>query len=66
MEQKIYKTVENATGIIRRVFPKETNFDSISADELAKAEFWLNNRPRKCFDYFTHQDVFNSNAALPT
>ena len=59
-------TVENTNGLIRRFFPKGTDFDNITDDEIAKVETWLNNRPRKCLDYLTPQEVFNSTVALAT
>jgi len=59
-------TVENTNGIIRRFFPKDTNFDNITDTEIAQLESWLNNRPRKCLNYLTPQEVFNSTVALAT
>jgi len=59
-------TVENTNGIIRRFLPKDTNFDNISDTQIQQLEFWLNNRPRKCMDYLTPQEVFNSTVALAT
>lgn len=59
-------TVENTNGLIRRFFPKGINFDNITCDEIEKVEYWLNNRPRKCLNYFTPQEVFNSTVALAT
>ena len=59
-------TVENTNGIIRRFFPKNANFDNITDSEIAMLEFWLNNRPRKCLNYLTPQEVFNSTVALAT
>jgi IS30 family transposase len=57
-------SVENTNGIIRRFFPKGTNFDNISTDDITAIENWLNNRPRKCLNYLTPQEVFNSTVAL--
>lgn len=59
-------TVENTNGLIRRFFPKGTSFDNITGDEIAKVETWLNNRPRKCLNYLTPQEVFYSTVALAT
>jgi IS30 family transposase len=59
-------TVENTNGIIRRFLPKETNFDNISDTQIQQLEFWLNNRPRKCLNYLTPQEVFNSSVAIAT
>jgi IS30 family transposase len=46
-------TVENTNGLIRRFFPKKTDFLIISENEVQLVEFLLNNRPRKCLNYLT-------------
>jgi transposase, IS30 family len=46
-------TVENTNGLIRRFFPKKTDFLVISDNEVQLVEFLLNNRPRKCLNYLT-------------
>ena len=46
-------TVENINGLIRRFFPKGTNFATISDEEIAYVEDWINNRPMKIFHYMT-------------
>ncbi len=46
-------TVENTNGILRQVFPKKTNFDKITKDEILQAENMLNFRPRKTLNYKT-------------
>lgn len=38
---------ENMNRIIRRFFPKGTNFDLVSPAEVAAAEHWMNHYPRK-------------------
>lgn len=38
---------ENMNGLIRRFFPKKTNFSKVSEEEINRAEFLLNSRPRK-------------------
>lgn len=40
-------TNENTNGLIREYFPKQTDFDMISEDEIQKVEYLLNTRPRK-------------------
>lgn len=40
-------TNENTNGLIRDYFPKKTDFDTISDEELAFVEGQLNTRPRK-------------------
>lgn len=38
-------TIEAINGILRRWFPKGTNFDLISKEQVAFVEDWYNNRP---------------------
>lgn len=57
-------TVENTNGLIRRFLPKNSNFDTMTDDEIQKVESWLNNRPRKCLDFFTPQESFDLGVAL--
>jgi IS30 family transposase len=52
-------TVENTNGLIRRFFPKKTDFARISYYEVKKVEQLLNNRPRKCLNYATPQEVLS-------
>ena len=46
-------TVEYTNSLIRRFFPKKTNFLIISENEVQMVEFLLNTRPRKCLNYLT-------------
>jgi IS30 family transposase len=46
-------TNENTNGLIRQYFPKGTNFNDISADEIRKVQDLLNGRPRKSLDWKT-------------
>ena len=48
---------ENANGIIRRFYPKGTDFSKVSDKELAQVVHWINNRPRKCLGYRTSHEV---------
>lgn len=57
-------TVENTNGLIRRFIPKKTNFDNIKEEEIRQVEEWLNNRPRKCLNYYTPKEVFELGVAL--
>ncbi len=52
-------TNENANGLIRKYFPKGTDFSKVSAEELEDVIWELNNRPRKILQYKTAQEVFN-------
>ena len=61
-------TNEHTNGLIRRFFPKGTNFLSITAKEVDLVVELLNHRPRKCLKYQTPFEVFNhvTNGALET
>lgn len=49
--------VENTNRWIRVSFPKKTNFQLITTDEIKKAEHWMNNIPRKILDFKTANEV---------
>lgn len=51
-------TVENTIGLIRRFFPKKTNFASVMPETIKKVEDWLNHRPRKCLKFKTPYEVY--------
>lgn len=51
-------TVENINGIIRRFYPKGTDFDLISDAELQLVEKWINNRPMKILEFKTPNEKF--------
>lgn len=44
-------TNENTNGLIREFFPKGTNFSRVTDEEVAYAQWLLNNRPRKVLDW---------------
>jgi IS30 family transposase len=46
-------TVENINDLIRRFFPKGTDFDKIPEEEIAYVEDWINNRPMKILNYMS-------------
>lgn len=50
-------TNENTNGLLRRYFPKGTDFSQVSDENLAFAVHALNNRPRKCLGYRTPFEV---------
>ena len=52
-------TNENTNGLLRRFFPKGTNFLEVAHSELEKVVHLLNHRPRKCLKYRTPFEVFN-------
>ncbi len=49
---------ENANGLIRRFFPKKTDFRNISDAEIRLVERLLNSRPRKRLGWKTPYQVF--------
>ena len=51
-------TVENTLGLVRRCFPKGTDFTRLPARAIKRVERWLNHRPRKCLNYQTPAEVF--------
>jgi len=51
---------ENTNGLIRQYFPKGTDFAKVTAGQVKEVEMKLNRRPRKCLDYRTPHDIFNS------
>lgn len=50
---------ENMNGIIRRWFPKGTNFDNITQSEVKFVEDWLANYPRKILGWKTSKMLFD-------
>ena len=49
---------ENTNGLIRRIYPKGTDFTKISERELIKVQNLLNERPRKTLNFQTPKEVF--------
>lgn len=50
-------TNENTNGLIRRFFPKGTNFNLVSEEKIKSAQDKLNNRPRKVLNYKTPNEA---------
>jgi len=44
-------TNENTNGLLRRFFPKGTDFKTLTKKEVNKAVWTINNRPRKCLGF---------------
>jgi IS30 family transposase len=49
---------ENLNGLIRRFFPKKTNFQLVTDEEISRVEYLLNSRPRKRLGWKTPYEVF--------
>ncbi len=49
---------EHTNGLLRQFFPKGTNFKIVKPEEVERAVNLINNRPRKCLDYRTPNEVF--------
>jgi IS30 family transposase len=50
-------TNENTNGLLRQFFPKGTDLNQISEEEIDKVAALINNRPRKCLNYRTPHEV---------
>ena len=50
--------IENTNLLIRQYFPKGTDFNLLSDDELKSVQDELNNRPRKSLGWRTPKEVF--------
>lgn len=51
-------TNENTNGLIRRFFPKKTDWSKVTDEELERAEYLINTRPRKRHGGLTPIEVF--------
>lgn len=57
-------TNENTNGLIRRYFPKGTDFNLVSEEQLKTVQEKLNNRPRKCLKYKTPKYILEMELAV--
>jgi transposase, IS30 family len=57
-------TVENIIGLVRRTFPKKTDFATITTQQVKSLENRLNRRPRKCLRFQTPLEVYKKSGAL--
>ena len=51
-------SIENRIGMIRRVYPKKTDWGLISQEELDIVVKQVNTRPMKCLGFKTPEEVF--------
>lgn len=57
-------TNENTNGLIRQYFPKGTEFDKVSIQEIKRVQRELNDRPRAVLHYKKPDEVINQLVAL--
>jgi len=57
-------SVENSAGLVRRIFPKGTNFGKIPKRAVKRAEYFINRKPRKIHGFDTNLSIFKSSVAL--
>lgn len=50
---------ENQNRMIRRWFPKGTNFDDVSKSEVQKVEKWINDYPREILGWMTADEFYS-------
>lgn len=50
---------ENTNGLLRQYFPKGSDFSVLTDEDIIRAVNRLNNRPRKCLNYKTPNQVFS-------
>jgi transposase, IS30 family len=51
-------TNENTNGLIRRYYPKGTDFSKVTHEDIEELVYELNNRPRKILQFQTPLEVF--------
>ena len=52
-------SVENVIGLIRRTYPKKTDWNLISQSDLDTIQFTLNHRPKKCLNFLSPAEAFS-------
>lgn len=53
-------TNERQNALVRRFFPKGRSFDNVTDEQVAFVEHWINNLPRKIFNYHCSDFLFHS------
>lgn len=56
---------ENVNRMVRRYFPKGTDFRQVCLSEIRRVEYLLNNRPRKLLGYATAWEVYSAREKPP-
>ena len=49
--------------VVRRFFPKGTNFDQVTASEVAAVEDWMANYPRRILGWETPRTLYEEYTA---
>lgn len=55
---------EQVNGLVRRYYPKKTDFDLVSDAEIEMLELRLNNRPRKVLGYATPWEIASGKVSM--
>lgn len=53
-------TNEKQNSLVRRFFPKGKSFDNVTDEQVAFVEHWINNLPRKIFNYHCSDFLFKN------
>ena len=53
-------TNERQNALVRRFFPKGRSFDNVTDEQVAFVEHWINNLPRKIFNYHCSDFLFQN------
>jgi len=57
-------TVERINWFIRRFFPKKTDFNTISDEEIQFVEDWINNRPMAVLGFNSPNEMFDKELSM--
>jgi len=53
--------IENLNKLIRQYFPKHTDFEKVTAQDILAVQERINDRPRKSLNYLTPNEIFANN-----
>ena len=51
-------SVEQSIGLVRRTYPKKTDWDLVSQHDLDIIQDQLNHRPRKCLNFLSPAEAY--------
>jgi IS30 family transposase len=57
-------TNENGNGLIRKFYPKGTDFSKVPDDKIQEMVDYWNNRPMKCLGYKTPKEAYEEEMEL--